>query len=231
MKQIRIVILALALAALLPAAAFAADYDFQPTTKYGFYGSTDYAAVYGSNYNYGGPNVVDYLDPLAGNNSVAQSAQIIPGSNQIYMDTAQPAATFQYTDAGAVLQGNGRVGTLSIPKLGINFPVFDGTDTASMNKGVGHFTSTSYWTGNVCFAGHNRGALYNIGSIKNLTVGDVISYTTVLGTRNYSVVSREYIAGTDWTRLMPTTDNRLTLITCLADRPELRVCVQAVEIA
>ena len=35
-----------------------------------------------------------------------------------------------------------------------------------MKKGLGHFTSTSVWNGNVAVCGHNRGAKYVIGSIK-----------------------------------------------------------------
>jgi sortase A len=56
-----------------------------------------------------------------------------------------------------------------------------------------------------------------------------IKYTTVYGTRTYAVIFVGTISSTDWTYLEPTADNRITLITCLADWPELRVCVVATE--
>ena len=63
-----------------------------------------------------------------------------------------------------------------------------------------------------------------------MKTGDVITYTTVYGTRTYAVSSVETIANTDWSRLQATADNRITLTTCLANTPEKRVCVQAVEV-
>ena len=38
------------------------------------------------------------------------------------------------------------------------------------------------------------------------------------------------ISNTDWSYLQSTADNRITLTTCLADHPESRVVVQAVEV-
>jgi sortase (surface protein transpeptidase) len=36
----------------------------------------------------------------------------------------------------------------------------------SLGKGAGHFPDLSARIGNICIAGHNWGAKYNIGSIK-----------------------------------------------------------------
>ena len=44
------------------------------------------------------------------------------------------------------------------------------------------------------------------------------------------MTSVETIANTDWSRLQATSDNRITLTTCLANQPEKRACVQAVEV-
>ena len=60
-------------------------------------------------------------------------------------------------------------------------------------------------------------------------MGDVITYTTVYGTRIYQVSSVNTILNTDWSYLQATADNRVTLTTCLANHPEYRVCVQAIE--
>ena len=98
-----------------------------------------------------------------------------------------------------------------------------------MKKGLGHFTSTSVWNGNVAVCGHNRGAKYVIGSIKDLDVGDKITYTTSMGTRTYLVETVTKISSSDWSYLSSTTDNRITLFTCVAGDSSQRWCVQAVQ--
>ena len=88
---------------------------------------------------------------------------------------------------------------------------------------------TSVWNGNVAVCGHNRGAKYVIGSIKNLDVGDKITYTTSMGTRTYLVETVTKISSSDWSYLSSTTDNRMTLLTCVAGDSSQRWCVQAVQ--
>ena len=40
---------------------------------------------------------------------------------------------------------DGSIGTVKIPKLGINVKVWEGETTASMAKGLGHYSSTPGW--------------------------------------------------------------------------------------
>ena len=47
----------------MTAPAFASDYSFTTAAPQDYYGSTSYEDVYGSKYNYGGCNVVDYDVP------------------------------------------------------------------------------------------------------------------------------------------------------------------------
>ena len=47
----------------------------------------------------------------------------------------------------------GYLGTLSIPAIGLTVKVYQGTDSATLAKGAGHFTETSAWNGNVAVAG------------------------------------------------------------------------------
>ncbi len=125
---------------------------------------------------------------------------------------------------------DGSIGTLSIPSLGLNVKVWEGETSASMAKGMAHYSSTSAWAGNVGMCSHNRGAKYNIGAIKNLNQGDVISYTTMYGTRTYQVTEVKIISNTDWSYLQSTSDNRVTITTCLENHPESQVMVQAVQV-
>ena len=59
--------------------------------------------------------------------------------------------------------------------------------------------------------------------------GDTITWTTKLGTRTYEVVSVEKVLETDTSGTAATSDNRLTLYTCVRDQREYRWMVQAVE--
>ena len=48
---------------------------------------------------------------------------------------------------------NGSLGTLKIPSIGLTVGVYEGTGSALLLKGAGHFENASIWDGNVCFAG------------------------------------------------------------------------------
>ena len=45
----------------------------------------------------------------------------------------------------------------------------------------------------------------------------------------YLDVKDKVIYDTDWTYLENTKDNRITMITCIKDKPNQRLCVQAIE--
>ena len=89
---------------------------------------------------------------------------------------------------------------------------------------------SSGWDGNVCVCAHNRGCKYAIGGVKDINTGEIITYETIYGTKVYAVERVSLIGNTDWSKLGPTAENRLTITTCLANHPEVRVCVQAAEI-
>ncbi len=124
---------------------------------------------------------------------------------------------------------DGSIGVLKIPKIGLTVTAYDGDTFEAMKKGIGHIASTSLWNSNIGLTGHNRGVNANFGRLKDLKIGDEMTYTTKLGTRTYAVVFAGKIPNNDWSYLQYTTDNRLTLITCVADQPEYRYCVQAAE--
>ena len=251
----------------LTAPAFASDYSFATTAPQDYYGSTSYEDVYGSQYNYGGRNAVDYEVPeleygrfsttmtgvmertilpglqgeiatMGGDGGYGIGSGgpltelVIEGTGGSGPDTTPTTPNVQqpgYTSVQGMAYKDGSIGTVKIPKLGISVKVWEGETTASMAKGLGHYSSTSGWLGNIGVCGHNRGARYNIGTIKDLKPGDIITYTTVYGTRTYQVTMVKTIANNDWSYLQGTVDNRITLTTCLANQPAKRICVQAVE--
>lgn len=119
---------------------------------------------------------------------------------------------------------------LEIPKIDLVADISDGTDFMTLNKYIGHFEDTPQNKGNVCLAGHNRGYSVNyFEKIKELEIGDEIYYTYNGMKHKYIVNSKDIIKDTDWEKLENTEDNRLTLITCVENEPELRRCIQAIE--
>ena len=82
----------------------------------------------------------------------------------------------------------------------------------------------------MCIAGHNRGVNNHFGQIHTLTVGDTITYTTKLGTRSYTVTSVSKVLETDTSGTAPSTENMLTLYTCVRNQRAYRWQVQAVEV-
>ena len=136
-----------------------------------------------------------------------------------------------YTEVTSDLYySNGSLGTLSIPSIGLTVQVVQGTTSAQLAKGAGHFTNTSIWEGNVCIAAHNRGTNNFFGKIHTLSQGDTITLTTKLGTRTYAVVSVEKVLETDLTGTAATSGNQITLYTCVMNESEYRWCVRAIEI-
>ena len=62
-----------------------------------------------------------------------------------------------------------------------------------------------------------------------LEIGDEIIYESKYGQRKYIVQDKKEILETDWSMLKQTKDNRLTLITCIKNKVNQRLCVQAVQ--
>jgi sortase A len=193
-----------------------------------FYGSgeipTDPSSPYHDNLPSSGFVSPDQQFPPAGNEAYA------PGSGEVgaglLPSTSQTAALntlpWYYED--------GSIGTLYVARTGKTVKVYEGEDLNNLAKGAGHFASTSAWDGNVALAGHNRGGSAYFSFVKDLQPGDTLTYTTKYGVRTYKVSSKTQVSELDSSSLAWSPDNILTLITCVADVPELRYCVVAREV-
>ena len=154
----------------------------------------------------------------------------MPPSIQPATPNSGAAPANAYTSVTSDLYfGDGSLGTLSIPAIGLTVKVYQGTDSAALLKGTGHFANTSAWNGNCAIAGHNRGVNNHFGKLHTLNVGDTITYTTKLGTRSYTVCSVAKITVDDLSVLDESAANMLTLVTCVMDQPQYRWCVKAIE--
>ena len=124
-----------------------------------------------------------------------------------------------------------KIWQVEIPKINLIAPIAEGTSQEVMLEFVGHFEDTSIWNGNIGLAAHNRGYPINYFSrLKELVEGDEIIYKSEFGTKKYSINTIVIIEDTDWSYLQETTDNRITLITCVANQPTKRLCIQGIEI-
>ena len=119
------------------------------------------------------------------------------------------------------------IGIIEIPSINLKLSVADGIDDETLSKYIGHFPSTPFIFGNVGIAGHNYQEFFaDLDKVKD---GDEIIYIFPEGKRIYIVNKIIQITETDWSYLDFTEDNRLTMITCVKGKPELRLCVQAIE--
>lgn len=153
---------------------------------------------------------------------------VIPGTidTSIYEDCYTYDAFTEVTDD--MYYTGGYIAKLSISDLDLSVRVYEGTTNSVLSKGVGHFKETSIWDGNVCLASHNRGKGAYFSDIHELDLGAVIKLTTKLGTRKYEVYSIEKISVDDTTALQNTSDNIITLITCVKNQSDYyRWCVKA----
>ena len=170
----------------------------------------------------GGQRDAAFNLPLIGNVGMETGAVFYP---DLPVFSSSTAPQYSLTSIEDVRNKDGSIGTLKIPKIGLTVTAYDGDTFEAMKKGVGHIASSSCWNSNIGLVGHNRGVNDYFGKFKDLKTGDEMTYTTTFGTRTYTVIFSGKIANNDWSYLQYTTDNRLTLITCVADQPEYRYCV------
>ena len=147
-----------------------------------------------------------------------------------YSSPADSRSTGFTEVTSSLYDASGSLGTLEIPAVGLSVSIYEGTDSGALKKGAGHFTGTSIWDGNVCLAGHNRGASNFFGKIHTLAAGDTITLTTALGTRTYAVDSVVKVGETDTSGTQPTAASCVTLYTCVMDERDYRWCVRGYEI-
>lgn len=137
---------------------------------------------------------------------------------------------------GAENEGNEEITTqnlnwyIEIPSIYLKAPIEESTNMEILNEYVGHFEDTSKTTGNIGLAGHNRGYKNNyFENLNKVQKGEEIKYKYNDFEEVYIVQSIEIIKSTNWSYLENTAENKITLITCVENKPDERLCVQAIE--
>jgi len=102
---------------------------------------------------------------------------------------------------------------LEIPKIGLEVPVFDGTDDLTLNRGVGRIAGTARpgQGGNIGIAGHRDGFFRGL---KDVVVGDRMELRTPARTETYKVDEIRIVKPTDVQVLADRGVPTLTLVTC-----------------
>ncbi len=123
------------------------------------------------------------------------------------------------------------LGILEIQKIGLKATIKEGSNSDVLKRYIGHIEETSKYDGNVGLAAHNRGNEYSyFARLNELKKGDIVTYKTKFYKRQYKVDNMQAIFETDWSKLENTEENKLTMITCISNKRNQRLCVQAVEI-
>ena len=180
--------------------------------------------------NFSGSNIVGGSGTTGTGGNLYVPPAVLGGSSSSDVSVSTTGDN-KFTLPDGLYYSDGSLGRLKIPKLDLNVKVYEDESLENLAKGAGHFKSTACWDGNVGIAGHNRGVTNHFGKIHTLTAGDQIVYTTQLGTRTYEVFYVGQISETDFSRLDRTSENIITLITCVRDVRDMRWCIQAREIS
>ncbi|MCL2775989.1 MAG: sortase [Oscillospiraceae bacterium] len=161
---------------------------------------------------------VTYSDYSSGNIAdippVSNLSDDILPSTSVYNNMPEQTLPLYYAD--------GTIGTLEIPRFNRTIPVYEGESLENLKIRAGHFTSTSVWDGNVAICAHNRGVPNNFDFVKDLNIGDKIIYSTQYSVRTYEIVSKTQITETDTSGLAWSSEDILSLYTCLEDTPGYR---------
>ena len=108
---------------------------------------------------------------------------------------------------------NDKVGSITLPSLGLSWPIFEGTTETQLRKGIGHYLG-SVLPGirdNSILSGHRTTVFNRLGE---LAEGDVILVKTSAGTFTYTVRAFRIVDRSDQTVIMPAPTAVLTLTTC-----------------
>ena len=102
---------------------------------------------------------------------------------------------------------------LSIPRIGVEVPVFDGTDDLTLNRGAGRIAGTAKpgQAGNIGIAAHRDGFFR---SLKDIRVGDRIKLRAPTNEFLYKVDDIEIVQPTDVSVLQNRPNPSVTLVTC-----------------
>jgi sortase A len=126
--------------------------------------------------------------------------------------TTAPAAT----EPAVVPAASDWIGTIKIPRIGVDKIFVEGTGREDLKKGPGHYPGTPLpgQVGNAAIAGHRTTYGQPFFNLDQLDPGDEIVTTSVVGTYTYAVTDTLVVHPEDTYVVDNTPDAQLTLTTC-----------------
>ena len=153
--------------------------------------------------------------------AIAYNESITPGASvdDAYSQDALLTATRDY-DGLLNIAGDGIMGYVKIPKIGVQLPIYHGTDNDSLERGIGHLLGSSLPVGgdstHTILTAHSGMASQKMFSdLPQLEIGDVF-YLRILGeTLAYQVDQINTVLPHDTTFLgIEQGEDLATLVTC-----------------
>lgn len=152
--------------------------------------------------------------------------EIIPENNEMQLSTA--TSTYTAPD-GKTYES---IGKISIPKIGVNYPIFAKTTDEWLRVSICKFWGGNpNEVGNLCLVGHNYRNNRFFSKVPTLSVGDIIEITDLSKrTIQYEVydIHTVYPDNRDDTTQYTNGKREITLITCTDDTKQ-RVIVRCTE--
>ena len=151
--------------------------------------------------------------------AVAYNLVITPGTADTYSERSLLSAAKDYDDQ-LDIAGNGIMGYVEIPKIQVNLPIYHGTDTEVLDRGVGHLLGSSLPVGgknaHTILSGHSGMASQKMFTdLEQLVPGDVFYLNVLNETLAYQVTEINTVLPyeTDLLGIVPGED-LCTLVTC-----------------
>lgn len=114
------------------------------------------------------------------------------------LDTQRRRIAFLAREARRTAQTGDPIGRIAIPRIGADFVVVQGTDSATLRKGPGHYPATTFpgLPGTVAIAGHRTTYLAPFRNVDELERGDRIVLTMPYGRFTYAVERTQIVKPT-----------------------------------
>jgi sortase A len=106
------------------------------------------------------------------------------------------------------------VGIFQFPSINEELPIIEGTDEDDLEKGVGHYTGSSFPNekGQIVLSGHRDTVFRRLGELK---LGDILKIATSYGTFSYKIENTQIVEADDRSIItLQKNEEILTVTTC-----------------
>ncbi len=110
----------------------------------------------------------------------------------------------------------GQIGSIAIPKIGIDAPLHEGIRLTTLDRGPGHWPGSAMpgEIGNVVVAGHRTSHGAHFRNTDDLVPGDIVTFTTADGVFDYAVTGTEIVGPDALWIIDPSDTPTATLFAC-----------------